>query len=139
MSTDTIAVQVPVPLYQRLARLAALTNRPLESLVAQTLSAGLPPLPDDIPTTMRDALQALEQFDDTALEQVARERMSEAQVEQFEELRERQRAGLITTSEQQTLDALMHDADLRMLRKAYAAVLLKLRGQPVPTLTELDT
>jgi hypothetical protein len=138
MSTDTVAVLVPAPLYQRLARLAALTNRPLESLVAQTLSAGLPPLPDDLPPTMRDALQALEQFDDTALEQVARERMSEAQVEQFEELRERQRAEVITTSEQQTLDALMHDADLRMLRKAYAAVLLKLRGQPVPTLTELD-
>ncbi len=51
---------------------------------------------------MRDALQALEQFDDTALEQVARERMSEAQVAQFAEL-----------------------------RKAYAALLLKLQSQPV--------
>ncbi len=46
MSTDTVAVLVPAPLYQRLARLAALTKRPLESLVAQTLSAGLPPLPE---------------------------------------------------------------------------------------------
>jgi len=31
------------------------------------------------------------------------------------------------------------DADLLMLRKAYAAVLLKLRGQPMPLLAERDS
>lgn len=138
MSTDTIAVPVPAPLYARLARLAALTNRPLESLVAQTLSAGLPPLPDDLPATTRDALQALEQLDAPALEQVVRERMAEPEAEQFAELRERRRAGVITEPEQQRFTALVHAADLRTLRKAYAAVLLKLRGQPVPTLADLE-
>ena len=31
-----------------------------------------------------------------------------------------------------------YNIDLLMLRKAYAAVLLKLRGQPMPLLAELD-
>lgn len=139
MSTDMVAVQVPASLYQRLERLSILTKQPLEALLAQTLSAGLPPLPDDLPNTMRDALQALEQLDATALEQVVRDQMPDTEAEQFAELRERRRAGVITVPEQQTLDALSHDADLRMLRKAYAAVLLKLRGQPVPKLADLES
>jgi hypothetical protein len=138
MSTNTVAVQVPAALYQRLERLAALTNRPLESLLVQTLSAGLPPLPDDLPVSMRDALLALEQLDDTELYRVVRERMPDAQVEQYDELRERRRAGVITEAEQQTLTTMAHNADLLMLRKAYAAVLLKWRGQRVPTLAELE-
>lgn len=139
MTRNTVSIQVPQDIYQRLERLASLTNQPLETLVVQTLNAGLPPLPDDLPITMRDALQALEQLDAHALEQVVREWMPETQIQQFEELRERQRAGNLTPLDAQTLDALKHNADLRMLRKAYAAVLLKLRGQPVPSLTHLES
>ncbi|NCC30882.1 MAG: hypothetical protein EOM24_02535 [Chloroflexia bacterium] len=138
MTRNTVSIQVPEEIYQRLERLASLTKRPLETLVAQTLSAGLPPLPDDLPPTMRDALQALEQVEARVLEQVVRERMPEPEVQQFEALRERQRAGSLTPLESQALATLKHDADLRTLRKAYAAVLLKLRGQPVPSLTDLE-
>ncbi|NTU81948.1 MAG: hypothetical protein HGA45_21645 [Chloroflexales bacterium] len=102
--------------------------------MAQTLSAGLP---DNLPTTMRDALQALEQLDNSALEQAARKQVSAAAIARFAELRE-PRAGITPPLEQQVLDSLSQDADLRMLRKAYGVVLLKLRGQPIPTLTELD-
>jgi hypothetical protein len=35
------------------------------------------------------------------------------------------------------LDALRHKADRTMLRKARAAVLLRFRGQPAPTIAEL--
>lgn len=100
MSDSTVAVQVPEAIYRRLERLAALTSRPLESLVAQALSSGMPPLPDD--------------------------------------LRERRRAGIITEPEQHALTSMAHEADLLMLRKAYAGVLLKWRGQKVPTLAELE-
>ena len=138
MSDSTVAVQVPAALYRRLERLALLTNRPLESLVAQALSSGLPPLPDDLSPVMHQALLALEQLSDAELEVVVRERMAEAQVEQYNELRERQRANLLAETEQQTLAEMLHQADLLMLRKAYAAVLLKWRGGRVPTLAELE-
>ena len=139
MSESMVAVQVPEAIYRRLERLAALTNRPLENLVAQTLSSGLPPLPDDLPVTMREALLALEHLRDVELEQVVRGGMSEAQIEQYEELRERRRTGVITEPEQQALTVMTQEADLLMLRKAYAAVLLKWRGQLLPTLAELES
>lgn len=139
MSERMVAVQVPEAIYRRLERLAALTNRPLENLVAQTLSSGLPPLPDDLPVTMREALLALEHLRDVELEQVVRGGMSEAPIEQYEELRERRRTGVITEPEQQALTVMTQEADLLMLRKAYAAVLLKWRGQPLPTLAELES
>src|SRR6266545_111576 len=94
MTTETIPIQVPEALYRRLERLAALTHRPVESLVVQTLSSSIPPLPDDLPPPTRDA--------------------------------------------QTSLDRLTQDADLRTLRKAYAAVLLKWRGHRLPTLADLE-
>ena len=60
MTTETLTIQVPELLYRRLERLAALSGRPLESLITQTLSASIPPLPDDLPSPTRDALTSLE-------------------------------------------------------------------------------
>jgi hypothetical protein len=137
MTANTIAVQVPEPLYRRLERLASLTNRPVESLLAQTLSSGLPPLPDDLPATMREALLQLEALSDGELQQVVREQLGPVEAEQFAELRERHRAGLITIEETQHLSELTEYTDLLMLRKAYAGVLLKWRGQPVPAPADL--
>ncbi len=44
MTIQTIAINVPQPVYRRYERLARLTRRPLESLIAQTLNANIPPL-----------------------------------------------------------------------------------------------
>jgi hypothetical protein len=52
MNQPTVAVQIPEPLYRRLHRLAALTHQPVESLVAQTLDAGIPPLAEEVPEQM---------------------------------------------------------------------------------------
>jgi hypothetical protein len=49
MTTETLTIEVPEPFFRRLGRLAALSGRPLESLTTQTLSASIPPLPDDPP------------------------------------------------------------------------------------------
>ena len=55
MTTDTVAIRFPQPLYRRLDRLAPLTQRRLESLIVQPLSPTPPPLPDDLPAAQRDA------------------------------------------------------------------------------------
>ncbi|HMQ30903.1 MAG TPA: hypothetical protein PKD53_09250 [Chloroflexaceae bacterium] len=102
-----------------------------------TTSSGLLPLPDDLPTAMREALHALAKLSDSELQRVVRERMAAAAVEEFDELRERRRAGQITGAEARRLNELTEHADLLMLRKAQAAALLKQRGQPVPTPAEL--
>ena len=138
MTTETIPIQVPEALYRRLERLAALTHRPVESLVVQTLSSSIPPLPDDLPSPTRDALTALEGLSDDELWQVVRSTFPEAQYEQFVELREQRRVSMIMPDQQTTLDSLSREADLLSLRKAYAAVLLKWRGHRLPALAEFE-
>jgi hypothetical protein len=44
----------------------------------------------------------------------------------------------LTNAEQERLASLQQQADLVMLRKARAAVLLRFRGKRLPTLAELD-
>ena len=138
MTTETLTIEVPEPLYRRLERLAALSGRPLASLITQTLSASIPPLPDDLPSPARDALMSLEALSDDELWQIVRSGIPEAEYEQFIELRAKRRAGTLGPDEQATLERLTQEADLRTLRKAYAAVLLKWRGHHLPTLTELS-
>jgi hypothetical protein len=138
MTVQTVAVQMPQPLYRRLERLSELTRRPLEDLVVQTLDAGVPPLPDDLPEEMRDDLMALESLDTEALWQVARSEVNTEQQELHSLLLERNRLGTITESERATLAQLRQQADQLMLRKAYAYVLLKWRGHRLPTLAELE-
>jgi hypothetical protein len=138
MTTETLTIQVPERLYRRLERLAALSGRPLESLVTQTLSASIPPLPDDLPSPTRDALTSLEALSDDDLWQIVRSGIPEAEYEQFSELRAKRSAGMLEPDEQATLERLTQEADLLTLRKAYAAVLLKWRGHHLPTLAELS-
>jgi len=138
MAVQTKPVQIPVSLYQRLERLAKLTNRSLERVVEQTLTAGIPPLPDTLPNESRDDLIVLEALDDTALWQVTQSTVSPEQQEQISQLLEKNSLGTLTASEQTRLDDLQRQADRLMLRKAYAYVLLKWRGHRLPTLAELE-
>jgi len=138
MTTETMTIQVPELLYRRLERLAALSGRPLDSLITQTLSANIPPLPDDLPAPTRDALTSLEALNDDDLWLMVRSSMPDAEYEQFTELRAKHRDGTIAPDEQALLTRLTQEADLRTLRKAYAAVLLKWRGHRLPTLGELS-
>jgi hypothetical protein len=134
-----VTIQVPQTLYERLERLARLTHRPVESLIAQMLSTSLPLLPDDLPAEQREALAALESLSDEQLWQIEGATFPESQYEQFTDLREKARSGELTVSEQQSLDELTAAADLLALRKAYAAVLLKWRGYRMPSLAALES
>lgn len=138
MSAHTLALQMPEPLYLRLQRLAALTHRPVESLVLQALEAQIPPLLEDMPTPIRSDLSALETLDDTTLQQVAQGVWSLEQHAQYTALLDKERADTLTPSEKATLEALYQEANSHMLRKAYANALLKWRGHPLPTLAELE-
>jgi len=138
MTTQMVAIDVPQPLYRRLQRLAELTRRPVETLVAQTLDANIPPLPDHLPEEMRADLLALESLDDESLWQVARSTVSPEQQKEHSRLLTKNSRGTITEADRGRLDQLSREADRLMLRKAYAYVLLKWRGYRLPTLAELE-
>ncbi len=138
MANDTITLHLPEGLHRRLERLAALTGQPLEGLIVQTLSSSIPPLPDDLSADTRDALQAMETMSTDELWQLTKATIAEDQYGRLAWLREQRREGTITGNEQTELDQLLQSADLLTLKKAYAAVLLKWRGQRLPPLPEMD-
>jgi len=138
MSVQTITIQMPQTLYQRLERIAYLTRRPLDKLITQALESNLPPLPDNLPAATRDALMTLENLNDDALWQIARSGIEPHQHAHYSLLLEKNTAGTLTTIERELLTHLREEADMLMLRKAYAYVLLKWRGHRLPSLAELE-
>jgi hypothetical protein len=89
----------------------------------------LPPLPEILPPSVRTALQSLEQLGDDELQRYARAIFPQDPYERYVALREEQRERKLAPAEQNEFEQLSHCADLLVLQKAYAAVILKRRGQ----------
>ena len=129
-------IQIPDVIYRRLERLAKLTRRPMEELVTRALEASIPPLPENVPDSMRADLLALERLSDDELWRVARSAVGLEQSERHGELLAKNSAGTLTETERAVLAQLRQEADALMLRKAYAYTLLKWRGHRLPTLAQ---
>jgi hypothetical protein len=112
MTTDTVVLHLPDDIYRRIAHLSS-----------------LPPLPDDFAPEIHEALQRLEQLSDSDLTAFERATLATDDYARLTELRERRREGAISPDEQTELDHLMQAGDTLTLQKAYAAALLKWRGQ----------
>jgi hypothetical protein len=101
------------------------------------LQAALPTL-EGLPPEVVRQLVLLESLDDQALWRVMLETVPLDQQHRLHDLLLRHQAGMLTDSEREQLTLLQQQADLVMLRKARAAVLLRFRGKRVPTLAELS-
>jgi hypothetical protein len=128
---------LPDNVLQPLQRVAQATKQSVEDLLVTALQAALPTL-EGLPSDVVQHLVALESLDDQALWRVVLETVLRDQQHQLHDLLSRNQAGVLTASEPEQLVALHQQADLVMLRKARAAVLLRFRGKRVPTLAELS-
>lgn len=133
MPTETVTLQIPEILYQRLFNTARATQRPLEEVILHALRVGSPPAWDDVPEEFQADLAALDKLDDNTLWQIVRSRKTAADMERYNILLESNSSGKLTEAERLELMALRREADLFMLCKAQAAVLLRWRGHSVPT------
>src|SRR5829696_1531493 len=133
MSTSTITLELPEVLYQRLARAAQATRRPLAEVMLHALNVGSPPAWDDAPPEFQVDLAALDRMDDEALRAIALGRKPEAELPRYDDLLARNAEGLLTEAERAELAELRHHHDLFMLRKAHAAALLRWRGSRAPS------
>ncbi len=102
--------------------------------MSQTMLPSLEGLP---PEAERNLVE-LELFDDQALWWVMLDTVSAEDQDLLNELLSRNQNGALTEKEREQLTVLQRRADLVMLRKARAAVLLRFRGKRVPTLAELS-
>lgn len=129
---ETITLQLPDRLYQRLVNTAQATRRPLAEVIIHSLKVGSPPDWDDVPEEFQADLAALDRLHDDALWQIARSRKTAEGMERYDELLVRNREGTLSDSERLELSVLRQEADRFMLCKAQAAVLLRWRGYQVP-------
>jgi hypothetical protein len=134
---QTITLTLPDNIWQPAQRVAQATRQSVEELLVTALQAALPTL-EGLPPDVVQHLVALESLDDQTLWQVMLETVPLNSQHQLHALLLRNQAGMLTDAEREQLAILQQQADLVMLRKARAAVLLRFRGKRVPTLAELS-
>lgn len=139
MTVEAINLQLPSPLYQRLVEAAEAAHQPLTEVVLQTIRAGLPPGLEHVPERFQNDLRTLIALSDELLWQIAGQDLTDDKAGLYEKLLKKNGQGKLTPVEQATLNTLRDEADVLMLRRAYAYALLKWRGHRIPSLSELQT
>lgn len=134
MAVQAVMVNLPDPLYERLARRAGQTRRTLEAEIVDAVSTSLPEEPDELPADMSEAIAALHLLADEDLWRAARTFLAPEKATHLEDLHlKRQREGL-STSDAESLEMLMKEYTRIMLVRSRAAALLKQRGHDVSVL-----
>lgn len=132
-----LAIDLPTPAFEHLSRLAALTNQSVADLVVQSITGNLPPSIETAPLEVQPELLALQSLSVEALRQVAQAQVPPEQQERHLALLAQNQAGTITALQQQELQSLTLAVDQLMLKKAHACALLRWRGQPIRSLSQL--
>ncbi len=134
--SQTVTLILPDRLFDPIQRMAQATDQSVETVLLTALQASLPSL-EGLALDLTQELVELEALDDDTLRQVLLETVSIPQQQALDSLLHQNQAGKLTQVEQEQLAQLQRVADQVMLRKARAAVLLRFRGQRIPTITEL--
>ncbi len=133
MARQTVSVELPEDLYQRVCETAAAVARSVQDVVAATIAMSLPPLEKDLPPELRSELGALALLGAKELREVSRESLDPERQLRLESLAERQKKQPLSDSERLELDELVQQAQCVMLHRAEAKRLLTLRGYPIPS------
>ena len=127
----TVTLPIPDEIYHRLDLTARATGQSIEDILGYVLQVGSPPKVGDVPEALRVDLASLDGLSDDALMTVAAARKSEENLDRYDELLDRNAAGMLSMAERSELEQLRQEDDRFMLRKAQAAVLLRWRGHSV--------
>ena len=132
MTTRTVTFRLPESLYTRLQQAAQATHRPLDDVLLHAIQVGSPPRWEDAPAKFQADLAPLDRLEAEALWRIARSRQTEADMERYQELLDKNANDLLTDDERDELVKLRTEFDRFMLRKVHAAALLRWRGYQVP-------
>lgn len=130
MTTQEVTLPLPENVYLRFQRTAQATQQSLTDLLLHAIEVGSPPNWEDAPSEFQTDLAALECLNDAALWKIARSQ-TQADMVRYQELLDKNAEGILTEAERHELAQMRVEADHFMLRKAYAAALLRWRGHTV--------
>jgi hypothetical protein len=133
MPNQTIPIQLPEAIYQRLQQVAHATNHSIEEVVLQTIRGNLPPSLDDLSPELRCVVADLQHMSDEALWSVAKEPLSPHQWRRHQRLLWKGQEGPLSPAEHEELAELRAAVDRFVIRRSYALALLKWHGHTIPT------
>jgi hypothetical protein len=130
-------MQLPERLYVRLQQTAQATKQSFEDILLRALQVGSPPSWETAPAEFQAELAALDRLDDATLWRIARTHTTEAEMERYQILLDKNANNTLSTKEREELTQLRTEADQQMLRKVHAAALLQWRGHQIPPAEKL--
>ena len=133
MPNQTIPIQLPDAIYQRLQQVAHATNHSIEEVVLQTIRGNLPPSLDDLSLELRCVVADLQHLSDEALWSVTQEALPQPQWRRHQRLLRKGHEGPLSTAEHKELAELRAAADRFVTRRSYALALLKWHGHTILT------
>jgi plasmid stability protein len=135
MAVQAVTVNLPGPLYERLARRATKTHRTVEAEIVDAVTA-LPDEPDEMPADMAEAIAALHLLDDEDLWRAAKQSLAPEKAADIEELHLKRQSEGLSASQLESLATFMKEYTRIMLVRSRAAALLKQRGHDVSGLLQ---
>ncbi len=133
MTSQSVTLNLPEPLYDRLKRRAEQSHRTVEAELLEVVASAVT-VADDLPADLADTIAPLALLDDEALWRAARSHLPTAAAAQMESLHlKRQQEGL-SAIDTQTLTGLVRQYERAMLVRAQAIALLHERGYDVSEL-----
>ncbi|MBI3976834.1 MAG: hypothetical protein HY331_01485 [Chloroflexi bacterium] len=127
--TETLTIRLPVAAVRRLRRVAEISGRPVDQVIAETLGSSLPPLLEDVPVAFHRDLASLEALTNEELRQQVHVALAPEHLARYDELLAANAVGQLDQAGQEDLTMMRWQADRLMFRKAYAALLLRWRGE----------
>jgi hypothetical protein len=83
MTTQSITLHLSDPVYRYLQQVAAITKRPLEQVVRQSVEGNLPPSVENAPQELHDELLAMQSLSLSQLMHIASSQLTQAQQERY--------------------------------------------------------
>jgi hypothetical protein len=136
MASQSITLNLPEKLYQRIRQAADTMQRPLEDVFIQTIQGNLPPAIADLPDELQAEFMQLQMADDQTLWKLAKAPLSAKQWKRHQELLDKNQNDDLSIGEQTELAHLREIVDKFVMRRSYALALLKWRGYSLPQLQE---
>ena len=127
MIYQTITLEIPDDLYQRLKLRAAATNQPLEAQILKTISSGLYMEETDLPPEFAATLAALEADGDIEMLRIAATPNSPGLEAALQEMRERQNSPDVSPAEKRKLEEILYQYDIKEQFRSQAEALLRQR------------
>lgn len=139
MTLYTHTIQISEQTFQRLFSQAQAKQTTVNEVAEHALNRALPPSIDHVPERWRADLQQMQGMSDEMLWRIARTEWPAARVELYDTLVEASQQRALLPAEQQQLDILHEEADLLLIHRSYAWLLLQARGHKTPNPYNVST